>query len=189
MKLNRIFEQVLEESLKKQIEDFNIKVNDENSLKSAYDYLVKIIGIMASLFVVLNDIIGYKQLFESENESQDDLEFRATIENIKLCGLKVERVTGMIYEYICKGTVSNAQGIEKTFIPEHTANIVNNNTHQAQTAVRDYNGQQSIENSCQVYDLTVDIFNSSINAVNMYRNKNVPEAEQSNLVTIFREKH
>ena len=184
MNKNDIYEQILQESLNREIEDFNIKVTDENSLKSAYNYVVKIIGVMSSLFVELNDIIGYKSLFESRNKSQEEQEFINIIQNIQLCSLKVKRVIGMIYEYVYKETF-NYQIVERNFISTNALNAVNNSTHQAQTAVRDYSGQQSIENSCQVYDLTIDAFNSLIHALNKCRDTNVSEAEQSNLVTIL----
>jgi hypothetical protein len=182
------FAEILRETTERKIEDFNGKIIDEVSLKNAFNYITKIIGIMSSLFVEINDITGYKSLFESENSPQEDIEFITTVNNIEICGSKVKQVTNMIYEYLYKGTV-NDRGIEKRFNPSQTPILVNNSTHQAQTAVRDYKGQQSIENSCQVYDLTVDVFNSTINVMNELRNLDVPKAEYSNLVIIVKEKN
>ena len=182
------FAEILQETIERKIEDFNSKIIDEVSLKNAFNYITKIIGIMSSLFVEINDITGYESLFESENSPQEDIGFITTVDNIEVCSSKVKQVTNMIYEYLYKRTENN-RGIEKRFNPSKTPILVNNSTHQAQTAVRDYNGQQSIENSCQVYDLTIDSFNSTINLMNEIRNLDVHKAEYSNLVTIVREKN
>ena len=183
-----IFEEILQEALKRQIEDFNNEITDEVSLKNAFDYVTKTIGIMSSLFVEIMDITSYKSLFKSENDFQEDIEFKTTVDNIRLCGSKIKRVYDMIYGYLHNGTV-NDRSIEKQFIPSHITLVVNNNTHLAQTAVRNYNGQQSIEIPCEVYDLTIDYFNSAINLMNKSRNLNVPLAELANLVTIVRDNY
>jgi hypothetical protein len=63
--------------------------------------------------------------------------------------------------------------------------FVNTNTHIAQTVVKDYDGELSIEFPCLVYDLAIDKFNKSIKLLNQQRNLEHPHAENPNLIVIY----
>jgi hypothetical protein len=141
---------------------------------------------MTQLFTEINDINSYKSLFESVNENYEK-EINSTINNIRGCGDIIKQVCGMVYEYLHSGTVYDNYEIQKKdFCLQNALNIVNNQIHIAQTVIKGYNGEFSIEIACQVYDLTVDEFNGSIDAINQQRNLNIPKAENPNLIYMLR---
>ena len=186
--MSDIFGKILKESLEDRVPDFDIKIIDKQSLKKAFDFLISTIEQMTKLFIEINDITGYKSLFKSVNKDYEK-ELKSTIGNIQGCGDKAKQVCGMIDEYLNKGTVNNIYtNQEEIFDLKKAPNAVNKQINLAQTALKDYDGELSIEIPCQVFDLTIDTFNTTINILNNKRELNAPYANSSNLVTIISER-
>jgi hypothetical protein len=150
----------IKEEIKNEIPDFKILIVDEQTLETAFDYVVKIIGLMANYFISFADVTGYDSFFETTDSETYNI---ATL-RIQQCGNKVKQICGMIYEYLHKETVQYSEN-EMTFNPTNAPNVVNAATYIAQGAIKGYNGELSIEIPCQVYDLTIDEFNSALKSI------------------------
>jgi len=177
-----------EASEEAQNEDFNLyciivkNITNEESVRCAFNYITEIIFKMLFLIKVLGDLNNEKSLFV-EAVDPENREFNNIINNIKDYGIEVKRVCNLIYEYLSKEIIPNSNNVN--YISKNTLKFVNTNTHLAQTVVKDYDGELSIEFPCLTYDLTIDEFNKSINLLNQQRNLELPHAEKSYLVSIY----
>jgi len=172
--------------MSKQFEEIfinNLEITDEKSLKSAFNFIVNTIEEMSNLLQQVGFEYGLNIVL---NESSDSINenFNKATERIKEYGINVKNVSNKICEYITKGSITTIHG-ERQFISENAAKLINTQTSLAQIVVKNYEDGPSIEIFCQVYDATINEFNSSVNVMNEVRKLNVSEAEPSNLTAIY----
>jgi len=171
-----IFEKEFRKAQNNDLKDFDLKVTNEKSLKLAFDYIINIVGEMSSRIEALGDLTDYKSLFFGEIDPENKI-FNNIVDRITVYGEKAKRVCGLINEYLYQVPIADSNNVECDFRSDNISNAVNRKTHIAQTVVRNYKGKLSIEIPCQVYNLVVDEFNSSINLLNKQRKLSVPQAD------------
>ena len=57
--MSNIFENILKESLKNRIQNFNFTITDEHSLNKAFYFIIDTVKQMTQFFIEINDIMGY----------------------------------------------------------------------------------------------------------------------------------
>jgi len=161
----------------------DFKIADENSLKITFSTMVSTIKNIRDIIQEIGSEFGVNLVLYESSDSRNEL-FNNALSELQRLNNKVKKVENMIYEYVTKTTITEG-GVENIFIPLGAPNVVNDQTAIAQVVVERYEDGPSIEVPCQIYDAAVNSFNNAINVMNNVRNLSIPEAEPSNLTTIY----
>jgi len=168
---------------------FTSVIDNEQSLQDAFVFIQKGFEYMASCFRQIKDttdifsLVKVNESLENDKNKSEKNELLAVFKNLRSCGKQVQRVCGMIYQFLMTNNVSisNQHG---TLNDEGAVEVVNENTEDARNSVKRYRGQTDITSLCQVYDNDVIAFNNAMNILNGQTGKQL-QAENSNLATIY----